>query len=140
MHKLNHCNKQRFGTLDNVETKWSEDSAGLEQELVIPEQQSTLPGITNRDSYIHIDDDAPCFAAEDSYDNNNIVEEIASKRTRVEQSPTAEDDKEDGELMATHARWLVQLLHHCRAGLQWWRSCFLDVCAALIYSRARVKL
>ena len=89
-------------------------------EVVVPEQQSTFPGVMNGDSYLHINDDAPCFAGKDSYDNDDIVEEIASKRTQVEQSPATEDDEEDGKLMATHAvaRCLVQLLQHCQAGLQ----------------------
>ena len=65
--------------LDSVKLKWSGEPAGLEEELFVPEEQSALPGITNGNSYIHIDDDTPCFAGEDSYDNDDIVEEIASK-------------------------------------------------------------
>ena len=79
----------------------SGEPAGLEEELVVAEQQSALPGVTNGDSYLHIDDDAPCLAGKDSYDNDDTVEEIASKRKRVEQSPSAEDDEKDGEPMAT---------------------------------------
>ena len=56
----------------------------------------------NGDSYLHSDDNALCFAGIASYDNNDIVEEIASKRTRVEQNPATEDDEEDAELMAIH--------------------------------------
>ena len=84
------------------------------------EQQCALLGIMNRDSYIHIDDDTSCFASEDSYDDDDIVEEIASKRTRVEKSPAARDDEEHGEPKATHAiaRRSVRLLQHRRAGLQ----------------------
>ena len=55
-----------------------------------------MPRITNGDSYIHIDDDAPCFASKDNYANGEIVEQIASKRTRVEQSPASENNKEGG--------------------------------------------
>ena len=77
--------------------KSSQEPAGLKQEFVVPEQQSTLPGVTNGDSYmyLHINEDVPCFAGEDSYYNKHIVKEIASKKTRVEQSPASEP-------MATH--------------------------------------
>ena len=104
--------------LNNVKMKQSGEPAGIE-ELVVPEQQSTLPGVTNRDSYLHINDDVPYFAGKDSYDNNDIVEEIASKRTQVEQSPATEDD-EEGKPMASNtiARCSVQLLQQYRAGLQ----------------------
>ena len=61
------------------------EPAELEEELV-PEQKSALPGVKNGDSYLHIDDDTLCFADKDSYDNDDIVEKIVSKRTRVEQS------------------------------------------------------
>ena len=75
-----------------------------------------------RDSYLHIDTNVLCFADNDSYYmyNNNIVEDIVSKRTLVEYNPATEDDEEEGELMVTHtiARCLVRLLQYCRAGLQ----------------------
>ena len=50
----------------------------------------------------------PCFTDEDSYNDDNIV----SKGTRVEESPAAKDDDEDGETIVTHptARRSVQLL------------------------------
>ena len=65
--------------LDNVKTKRSGEPAWLKEELVVPEQQSALPGVTNRASYLH--KVTLCFADEDSYNNDEIVEEIASKRT-----------------------------------------------------------
>ena len=68
--------------LNNVETKRSGEPARLEEELVVPEQQNAFPGVTKGDSYLHIHDDTTCFAGEDSYNNDDIVEEIASKRTR----------------------------------------------------------
>ena len=68
------------------------------------EKENALPGGMNEDSYVHIDDDAPCFADEHSYDNNNTVEETASKRTQVEESLAAEDsDEEYGEPIITAA-------------------------------------
>ena len=48
----------------------------------------------NGERYLHIDDDTPCFAGKDSYDNDNIAEETASKRTWVEQRPANNDDEE----------------------------------------------
>ena len=57
-------------------SKWNKVRSleGLEEEVVVPEQHSTLPGIMNGDSYIHVDDDAPCFASKDSHENDDIVE------------------------------------------------------------------
>ena len=69
----------------------------------MPEEESALPEVTNGDSYLHIDDDAPCFADEDSYDDDDIAEEVVSKRARVEESLAAEDDDEDSEPMVTHS-------------------------------------
>ena len=89
--------------LDSVEMKWSGEPAGLEEELVFPEQQSALAGVTNGDSCLYIDEDMLCFSDKDSYDNDDIVEETASNRTRMEQSPAAEDDDEDSEPVVTHA-------------------------------------
>ena len=72
-----------------------------QEERLVPEEESALPEVTNEDSYLHIDDDAPCFADEDSYDDD-ITEEVVSKRARVEESLAAEDDdEEDSELMVT---------------------------------------
>ena len=62
-----------------------------------------------------------CFADKDSYDDDDIVEEIASKRAQVEEGPAAEDDdEENSEPIVTHtiARCSVQLLQHCQTGLQ----------------------
>ena len=67
----------------------------------MPEEKSALPEVTNGDSYLHIDDDVPCFADEDSYDD--IAEEVVSKRARVEESLAAEYDDEDSEPMVTHS-------------------------------------
>ena len=84
----------------------------------MPEQQSALPGVTNGDSYmymhLHMDNNTPCFAGKDSYDNDDIVEEIASKRTRVEWGLATENNEEGDKPMATHAivRCSVKLLQH----------------------------
>ena len=84
------------------------------------EEESTLLGVMNEDSYLHIDDNRLCFADDDSYNNDNIVEETISKRTQVEESSDTDDDYEDSELMVSHAiaRCSVQFLQHHRAGLQ----------------------
>ena len=74
-----------------------------------------MPGVTNGDSYLHNNNYVLCFVDEDSYDDNNIMGEIASKRTQVEESLAAEDDDEnDGESLINHAaaRHSVQLLQH----------------------------
>ena len=68
----------------------------------MPEDESALPEVTNGDSYLHIDD-APCFADEDSYDDD-IAKEVVSKRARVEESlATEDDDEEDSEPMVTRS-------------------------------------
>ena len=57
--------------------------------------------------------DAPCFAHEDSYDDDDVAEQVVSNSDRVEESlATEDDDEEDGEPMVTHAaaRRSVQLL------------------------------
>ena len=70
----------------------------------MPEEESALPEVTNGDSYLHIDDDAPCFADKDSYDDDDIAEEVVSKRAWVEESLAAEDDdEEDSEPMVTRS-------------------------------------
>ena len=97
------------------------------------------------DSYrsLHINDDVPCFADEDSYDNDGIVDKIISKRTRVEESLAAEGDDEDGEPVVTHAaaRRKVQLLQHyfVKQGFSDNTHASLDACADLIYSRAHAS-
>ena len=71
--------------------------------------------LTNGDSYLNIDDDTPYSADKDSYDDNNILEENASKKTQVEASLAIEDDDEDNSkpiVMHTTARRSVQLLKH----------------------------
>ena len=69
----------------------------------MPEEESALPEVTNGDSYLHIDDDVPCFADKDSYDDD-ITEEVVSKRARVEESLAAEDDdEEDSKPMMTRS-------------------------------------
>ena len=80
-----------------------------------------------------------CFADEDSYNNNGIVEKIASKRIRMEESPIAEGDgEEDGEPMVTHAaaRHSVQFLqrYFVEQGFSDNTDASLDVCANLIYT------
>ena len=76
-------------------------------------------GVTNGDSYLHINEYMPCFADKDTYDNDNIVEEISSKRIQVEESPTTKDDDEDDDKMIlltdAIARHSAQLLQHCLA-------------------------
>ena len=90
--------------LNDVEANRCGELAWLEEEFVVPKEESTLSRVLNGDSYFHIDDDALCFADEDSYDNDDIVEEIASKRTQVEKRWVDEDDdEEDSKLMVTHA-------------------------------------
>ena len=64
----------------------SREFTWLVEELVVPEEEITLPGVTNGDSYLHIDDNVLCFAGKDGYDNIDIVEEMASKRTQLEES------------------------------------------------------
>ena len=95
-------------------------------------------GHQRRDSY-----DAPCFADKDSYDNDSIVEKIASKRTRVEESPADKGDVEDSELMVTHAatRCKVQLFQHylVEQGFSDNAHASHDACAELIYSRAHAS-
>ena len=102
-----------------------------------------MPEVTNGDSYLHIDDDAPSFADKDSYDDDNIVEEVVSKRAQVEESLTAKDDDEDGEPMMTHtaARHSVQLLQHYFVvqGFDDDAHASLDVCTNLVYSGARAS-
>ena len=112
-----------------------------QEEQLVPEEESALPEVTNGDSYLHIDDDAPCFTDEDSYDNDDIVEEVVSKRARVEESLAAEDnDEEDGEPMVTHtaARRSVQLLqrYFVEQGFNDNAHASLDACTDLVYSRA----
>ena len=82
-----------------AEEATSREPAGLE---LVPEKESTFPGVTNEDSYLYISDNAPCFVDEDSYDN---------KTTQVGESPPTEDHDEDSNLMVTHtvARHSVKL-------------------------------
>ena len=76
----------------------------------------------------------------DSYDDDSIVEKIASKRTRVEESSADEGDDEDSKLMVTHtaARSKVQLLqcYLVEQGFSDNTDASHDACADLIYSRA----
>ena len=90
-----------------------------------------------------------CFTDEDSYDNDSyndddIVEEVVSKRARVEESLAAEDDdEEDGKPMVTHAaaRCSVQLLqrYFVEQGFGDNAHASLDACTDLVYSRARAS-
>ena len=85
----------------------------------------------------------PCFAAKDSYDDDSIVEKIASKRTRVEESSADEGDDEDSKLMVTHtaARRKVQLFqcYLVEQGFSDNAHASHDACADLIYSRAHAS-
>ena len=114
-----------------------------QEEQLVPEEESALPEVTNGDSYLHIDDDAPCFTDQDSYDDD-IVEEVVGKRARVKESLAAEDDdEEDGEPMVTHtaARCSVQLLqrYFVEQGFGDNAHASLDACTDLVYSRARAS-
>ena len=77
-------------------------------------------------------------------DDIDIVEEVVSKRARVEESLAAEDDdEEDGEPMVTHAaaRRSVQLLqrYFVEQGFGDDAHASLDACTDLVYSRARAS-
>ena len=84
-----------------AEEATSREPAGLEE--LVPEKESIFPGVINEDSYLYINDNAPCFVDKDSYDNN---------KTQVGESPPTEDKDEDSNLMVTHAvaRHSVELL------------------------------
>ena len=106
-------------------------------------QDFTLLGHQRRDSYLHNDDDVLCFVDKDSYDDDGIVEKIASKTTRVEESPAAEGNDEDGEPVVTHtaARHKVHLLqcYFVDQGFSDDADASFDACADLIYSRANTS-
>ena len=102
-------------------------------------------GHQHEDSYLHIDSDVSCFADKDSYDNNGIVEKIASKRTQMEVSPIAKGDgEEDGEPMVTHAaaRHSVQFLqcYFVEQDFSDNTDASLDVCSNLIYIWAHARI
>ena len=83
--------------LNNVETNRSGEFVCLEEQLVVPQEENTSPEFMNGNSYLHINNDVLSFADEGRDDNNNIVEETASKRTQLDKSPATEhDDEEDG--------------------------------------------
>ena len=110
----------------------------------IMENEPALSGVTNGENYLNIDNDLACFQECEELDDD-IVEEIVSKRVCIDEFPE-DDDVDDNILiqpMITHrvARQCVQTLqrYFLEQGVTDAVNSALDVCAEEVFDNLASK-
>ena len=127
----------KMETIANCFHKGGFQVCSEDQPMEEPEDQPAWPEVINSDSYLHIDDEAPCHTDNDSIEDE-IVEAFKSKKLQQQDDP--EDDDEPGDPRVTHAaaRHSVQLLqrYFTEQGFSDKLHCALDMCADQVLKKA----
>lgn len=79
------------------------------------DQPRALPEVINSDSQLHIDDEAPCYAENDSIEDE-IVEALRSKTPQQQDDHEADDDQDDDQDDETSVSRVTHVaVRHCTA-------------------------
>ena len=116
------------------------DSTREKLNMIEIEEEPALPEVTNGDGYLNMDNDAHCYEEDGKFDDE-IIEEIVSKRICIDECPE-DDDFDDGFIqpMITHtvARQCVQTLqrYFIEQGFTHATNDALDICAEEVYNKS----